>query len=250
VSKKKPWHDDDRFWEEFEQVLFSKEHIERAPDEIERVITLLGIKEGSHILDLCCGIGRHSLELARRGLNVTGVDRTRSYLATARRQAKKEKLKNVEFIEGDMRTYCSPDTFDDVINLYTSFGYFEDIGDDRKVLMNVHRSLKQGGSFIIQMMGKEVLARIFQCKDWHEDSGFIFLTERKICQNWGWTENRWIIIKGRRRTEFNVNHRLYSADELTTLMVDCGFRDLNVYGDLEGSPYDNKARILLIVARK
>ena len=164
MSKKKPWHDDDEFWKAVEPVLFTRSHMENAPAEVDSVLELLGLPEGASILDLCCGIGRHSIEFARRGFKVTGVDRTRSYLAVARRQAKKEKIKNVAFIEGDMRTYCSPNTYDAVLNLYTSFSYFEDPEEDRRVLVNVHESLKDGGVFILQMMGKEVIARIFQAR--------------------------------------------------------------------------------------
>jgi SAM-dependent methyltransferase len=250
VSKKKPWYDDDAFWKAVEPVLFTQARIEDTPAEIDKVLSLLGLPEGAHILDLCCGIGRHSIEFARRGFKVTGVDRTRSYLVKARRQAKKEELKDVTFIEGDMRTYCSPNTYDAVLNLYTSFSYFEDPEEDKRVLVNVHESLRDGGVFILQMMGKEVIARIFQARRWHEEDGMLILEESAICDNWGWIENRWIIIKDGRRKVLNLAHRLYSAKELTVIMADIGFGSIDAYGDLDGSPYDNKAKIMLIVARK
>jgi SAM-dependent methyltransferase len=249
MAKSKPWYEDDSFWETWSPVIFSEQHLARAREEIDGVISLLGIKPGAYILDLCCGVGRHTLELARRGFQVTGVDRTRSYLDRASRQAEAEGLK-VVFVHDDMRTFCRPDTFDACINMFTSFGYFEDPAEDRQVLVNVYRSLKSGGIFILDTIGKEVLARVFRERNWEEGNGIFLLQEHKVSNNWGWMENRWIIFKDNKRIEFKYTHRLYSAVELASLFTECGFRHIDAYGDLSGSAYDHTARRLVMVARK
>ena len=149
-----------------------------------------------------------------------------------------------------MRTFCQPEAFDVIINMFTSFGYFEDPEEDRKVVMNVYRSLKSGGLFLMEIMGKEVLARIFQERVWHEEDGVIQLEEHKVTRNWSWMENRWIMLKGNKRMENRVSHRLYSATELAGLLKDSGFTKVDVYGGLDGSPYDQTARRMVIVAQK
>ena len=249
MQEVKPWHEQNAFWETVAPVLFVERRWSDAPAEVGQVIALLGIDPGAHVLDLCCGVGRHSLELARRGFQVTGVDRTRLYLDRAFRQAKAEGLK-VEFVQSDMRTFCKPDAFDAVVNMFTSFGYFEDPEDDRQVVLNMYRSLRPGGVFLIDIMGKEVLARIFRERDWYEEDGVLILQERKVSQSWSWMENRWIILKDDNRTELNLSHRIYSAVELTSLLAGCGFTHLDAYGDLQGSAYDHLARRLVIVAHK
>jgi len=249
MQETKPWHEDDSFWEMWGPIMFSEQRLEDAQEEVERIVSLLGIKPGTHILDLCCGIGRHSLELARRGFHVTGVDRTRSYLDRASKQAEQRGLK-VDFVQDDMRTFCRPDAFDAVINMFTSFSYFEDPEEDKQVVENVYRSLKSGGAFVLETMGKEVLARVFKEKDWREENGIFLLTEHKISNNWGWMENRWIMFKDDKRTEFKVTHRLYSATELSSLLTGCGFAHVDVYGDLSGSAYDHTARRLVMMAYK
>ena len=249
MQKVKPWHEQDAFWEAVAPVLFVQRRWSDAPAEVAQVVSLLGIEPGAHILDLCCGVGRHSLELARRGFQVTGVDRTRPYLDRAARQAEAEGLK-VEFVQSDMRAFCRPDAFDAVVNLFTSFGYFEDPEDDRQVAMNVYRSLKSGGVFLLEMMGKEVLARIFCERDWYEEDGVLILQERKITKNWGWMESRWILFADNNRTELKLSHRIYSAVELTSLLTGCGFTHVDAYGNLEGSTYDHLARRLVVVAHK
>ena len=75
-----PWHEDDSFWETWGPLIFTPQRIADAIEEVTKIIKLLNIQPGSSVLDLGCGIGRHSLELARRGYQVTGVDRTRGYL--------------------------------------------------------------------------------------------------------------------------------------------------------------------------
>ena len=189
------------------------------------------------------------MELARRGFDVTGVDRTRPYLDRASKQAEAEGLK-IEFAQDDMRTFCRPDAFDVVINLFTSFSYFEDPEEDRQVLLNVYRSLQSGGVFLLEMLGKEILARIFRERDWHEENGVLILEERKLSKNWGWIESRWIMFKDNNRTELRLSHRLYSAVELTSLLAGCGFTHVDAYGDLAGSAYDHMAKRLVIVAHK
>lgn len=249
MGEAKPWHEQDIFWKTVCPILFSQRRLTDAPAEVDRIVSLLRIDPGAKILDLCCGVGRHSLELARRGYNVTGVDRTQFYLEKASKQAEAEGL-NLEFIRDDMRKFCRKGAFDVIMNLYTSFGYFESLEEDRRVVKNVCHSLKPGGLFLMEMMGKEVLARIFLERSWREEEGMIILEERKLGKNWDWIDNRWIIFKGNRRTEFKVSHRLYSAVELSTLLGECSFTQIDVYGGLEGNPYDHTARRLVVVAHK
>ena len=249
MVKEKPWHEDDDFWELFGKVMFRPEALAAAVDDVDKIVTLLEIRPVALVLDLCCGVGRHSLELSRRGFNVTGVDRTRKYLEQARELADKEGL-TIEFIEDDMRSFCRPETYDVIINMETSFSYFEDPQEDRQVVVNAFRSLKPGGRFLVEMHGKETLARIFTENNWQEIDGIFCLQERKVTHNWSWMENRWILIDGDKRTEAKVTHRLYSATEIISLMTDCGFSDVGVYGNLEGSPYNQKASRMVVVARK
>ena len=243
------WHERDDFWETMASKIFTGLHWETAPVEVDNMLALLRLPEGARILDLCCGPGRHSLELARRGFRVTGVDRTTFYLDRAREQAGVEEL-HVEFIKEDMRNFCRPGDYDAVLNMYSSFGYFESPDEDRQVLNNINASLKEGGRLLMDMMGKEVLATIFQERDWHENNGVLFLEERKISGDWDYIQNRWIMIDGDSRAEFEFPLRIYSGAELSRLLGECGFRSVQLYGDLPPKPYDQNANRLVVLAVK
>ncbi len=249
MQEKIPWHEDDSFWQTWGPLMFTPQRIANATEEVGKIINLLKIATGDYILDLGCGIGRHSLELARRGFQVTGVDRTRSYLDQAKEQAGKEGL-DIEFVRDDMRNFSRKETFDSIMSMFTSFGYFEDPEDDRRVVTNVFDSLKSGGTFVIETHGKETLARIFQERDWNEDDGVIRLYERKVSRNWSWMWNRWILLKGNERTEHEISHRLYAATELIALLTDCGFSQADAFGNLDGDPYDHQAQRLIVVGHK
>ncbi|MHC4124097.1 MAG: class I SAM-dependent methyltransferase [Planctomycetota bacterium] len=248
-AQTKKWYEDESFWETFAPAMFNQQRLDIAAEEIDRLIKLLDLEKGARILDLCCGIGRHSLELARRGYDVIGVDLNEKYLAKAHKQAESEKL-SIEFVRDDMRRFCLLDGFDVVINMFTAFGYFESHAENKRVLTNIYCSLRQGGKLIMDMIGKEVLARIYRERDWHEEDGRIFLQECKIQQNWSWADNRWIVLQGSKQKEFRFGHRIYSAVEITSLLKDCGFTSVNIYGDLTGTDYDHNAKRLIAVAQK
>ena len=147
------WHEQESFWETVRPVLFTARRWEETPREVEAMATLLGLSPGARVLDLCCGVGRHSLGFARSGFQVTGADRTATYLHEARGRAAEEGLQ-VEFLQEDMRAFVRPGAFDAVINYFTSYGYFESDADDRRVLANAHRSVRESGVLLIEMMGK------------------------------------------------------------------------------------------------
>lgn len=226
-----------------------RERSTAASEEVARLLSLVEIRPPGAVLDLGCGIGRHSLELARRGFEVTGVDRTEEFLAEARRAARADEVE-IELVPEDMRRFRRPEAYDLAVNLLTSFGYFEDPEDDARVVRNLHESLKDGGAAVIDLMGKEVLARIFEPREWREVDGDLWLYERRVTRGWSWIENRWIRIRDGERSEFGLSHRLYAATELARLLEECGFAETEVYGGLDGSPYDHEASRLVVVGRK
>ncbi len=251
MADKTPWYEDEQLWKVMEKRVFSESRVEMAPEEVEQLIGLTGVAPGSTILDLCCGVGRHSLEFARRGFKVTAVDRTERYLTRAQAAAEKAGL-DIEFVKSDMRDFKRPGAFDLAINIFTSFGYFEDPAEDVRVIENMSESLKAGGCFAIETVGgKEILARIYQARDWdEEEDGTLFLQRRQIMQDWSWMQNQWILIKGTERHEIDFSHRVFSAVEMKLLLTQNGFESATAYGGLDGSDYDNEAKRLLVLGRK
>jgi SAM-dependent methyltransferase len=244
-----PWYEDDAFWNAIGLAVFDETQWQSAPKEVDQIASLVKLQPGSRILDLCCGPGRHSLELARRGYKITGVDRTAAFLDEAKRRAVADKLE-VEFVREDMRKFVRPGAYDAILNLFSSFAYFDDPVEDRLVLFNALESLRPGGVFVVDTMAKEVLARSFLERDWSERGGLLRLEERKIVRDWTAIESRWVIIRGQERREVRFTLRLYSASELSGVLRDVGFRQVEVFGDLSGSPYDHQAKRLVVVARK
>ena len=243
------WYELDSFWDELSDKLFTEDHWIRAEDEVNGVINLLGIQQGSKILDLCCGPGRHSIEFAKKGYSVTGVDRTSTYIKKAQEQATSSSVK-IDFIIEDMRKFRKSNEFDVVLNLYTSFGYFANPDDDKLVLNNIFSSLKNDGKLLIEMMGKEILARIFLERNWYKKGEVIYLEEKKIEDGWGMISNKWILIDDNNTKEYSFRHRIYSGVELSMLLRDIGFKSVKLYGDLKGSPFDNTATRLVALASK
>ncbi len=243
------WFKDEVFWDDFQNILHNEGRLSQTKEQVERFVELLELEKGAKVLDLCCGIGRHSLELARRGYDVTGVDLTEKYIEKARRNAEEEGL-DVEFVRGDMRNFKRGKTYDGAINFFTSFGYFKDEKDNMKVLENVHSSLKEDGMFLLDVMGREIWKRIYSEKDWARlDDGY-FLERRIIEGDWDLLKSEWILIKGGNVREGTFYSKLYSDVELKNMLERAGFSRVDIYGDLHGSKYNRMADRLIAVAEK
>jgi len=261
---KKDWFRDIEFWEYFAPIMFDDVHWAEVPEVADSVTRLSGfnfygettqeswrapLSSKPKILDLCCGLGRISTELALMGFEVTGVDITESFLKTAKEDALAENL-DIEYIQEDARKFVRPEYFDTIVNLYISFGYFEDQNDDFQVLRNVYASLKKDGVFIIETLGKEIIVKNFVESEWFERAGFTVLTEYEPLDSWTFLKNRWILIKDDKRVEKVFVQRLYSASELRALLQKAGFEKIDIIGDWDESKYDHRARMLIAVCRK
>ncbi len=136
------------------------------------------------------------------------------------------------------------------MNLFSSFGYFEDVKEDLQVLRNLYDSLRPRGVLVMDMMGKEPIARTFQARSWyrHPDGSAFLLEEQSILGAWERVEDRWTVIEGGEQKVFTFRLRLYSGAELKAALREAGFSDVTVYGSLEGTPYDQTAKRLVAVA--
>ncbi|MFH2035319.1 MAG: class I SAM-dependent methyltransferase, partial [Candidatus Zixiibacteriota bacterium] len=124
MNDSQAWYNDDEFWKNCYPILFPEQKVLDGITQVNDTIKLLSLYSGINILDLCCGIGRHTLEFARRGYKITGIDRTQFYLDKIKKAAESEKL-NINLIKADMRDDLGDDKYDLVLNFNTSLGYFE-----------------------------------------------------------------------------------------------------------------------------
>lgn len=242
------WFEDEKFWSDLYPFMFPDSRMEKAEEDSDSLIELTGITEGA-VLDLCCGPGRFSIAMARRGFTVTGVDRTEYLLSMAGRRASLEDV-SVEWVLEDMRSFIRSDCFDLVLCMFTSFGYFEKHEENMKVLNNIRKSLKKGGKLLIELMGKEVLASIFSPISTDElEDGTLLVQKHRIEDGWKNIHNEWLIIKDDMvKNKWKFSHWVYSAAEMENMLKEAGFSVQQVYGSITGIPYDSEALRLVVVA--
>jgi D-alanine-D-alanine ligase len=201
--------------------------MEVTKKEVDLIVSILGLAREEKVLDLCCGQGRHVLELARRGfLNTEGYDRSQYLIRKARTRAQKENLQ-VRFREGDARKLpYPPDTFDVVTIMGNSFGYFDSSLQDRKILEEIFRVLKPGGKIFIDAVDGDYMKKNFQPRSWEWLDRKYFVCreralssdgERLICRE---VINR--IDRGIIADQFYAE-RLYNKESLFELLTASGF---------------------------
>ncbi len=213
-------------------------------NEIDLFTSLLQVSKESNILDLACGQGRHSLELARQGYsNVFGLDRSHYLIRKAKSIMQAEGLK-VNFKEGDARKLpFSTDMFDVVMILGNSFGYFESTEDDVKILKEVYRILKPGGIFLIDVADGAYLKNNYLPRSWEWiDKKHFVCRERSLAKDDERLISREVIShveKGVLVDQFYAE-RLYTRDILENIFTEVGYKKIAFHGSIETNSIRNQ----------
>ena len=247
------WFEDEAFWIQYAPIMFDSSRWAEATAVAEGVLKLTGDgrkPQDLKILDAGCGLGRISVELAVCRAQVTGVDLIQPFLDAAKEAASAENV-SVEWVQADLRSFSRPAAFDVAINVYTSFGYCQTIEEDVEILRNIVQSLKPGGYFVLEMLGREIAVRDFTAGEWFERAGYTVLTDFSVEGAWEGLRSHWqLYTKDGLKADHTFIQRLYAATELRQLMVSAGFADVKIYGDFDRSPYNEHARTMILVGRK
>jgi len=212
--------------------------------EIDLFLQALAPSKDSVILDLCCGQGRHTLELARRGYqNLFGLDRSHYLINRAKSISKKEGLK-VTFKEGDARKLPFPnDKFDYVMIPGNSFGYFESSQDDVKVLQEVLRVLKPYGKLLVDITDGNYVRTHFQPRSWEWiDKTYFVCRERALSKDQQRLISREVIThvsKGVIADQFYAE-RLYTEQSINTLLASVGFKATTLHAQVQTDSQRNQ----------
>lgn len=220
------------------------ENDENTTKEVDLLVRVAGLEANDRVLDLCCGQGRHCLELARRGFrHVVGVDRSRYLIRLAKKRAKSDSL-NVSFHEGDARRFRLRERdFHCVAIMGNSFGYFEREEDDRSVLDAVKQSLRPGGTVVLDLANGEWMKQTFSPRSWEwiDQSQFV-CRERSLAEDNRRLISREVVVHAERGVIVDQFYaeRLYTKDEIHQLLQDAGFELVREHEVLEAESDRNQ----------
>jgi SAM-dependent methyltransferase len=241
------WTDD--FFTGYWSVMQSSSEVSEVSVEEARVLRkILGLRKGARVADVPCGDGRISLELARAGCRVVGVDACEQSVRRARRRAVRQGL-SCEFHVGDMRSLGLPGEFDAVINWWGSFGYFDD-KTNAEVLRGFADIVVSGGQVLIDQVNRERILRDFM-KTGVSVYGGVKVTTRNRWDPVGKRINgRWLFEKGGRRARRRSSIRLYTPSEMKRLMESAGLTLELIRDGKTGLPFNRGSRRMTAVGRK
>lgn len=226
-KKGKPW------WEELfnDDFLRTMEKLTDAQIATEATFIeeSLSVAREAMVLDLACGSGRHAIELASRGYQVVGLDLSLSMLAKASEEAL-ERDRSINFVHGDMRELTFEETFDGIYCWNTSFGFFDE-DKNTQVIQRVHRALKKGGQFLLDVVNRDYLLPRSPSLVWFEGEGCICMDEMHIDAITSRMKiKRTMMIEDGRTREIEYSVRLYTLHELGRILHEQGFRVAEVSG--------------------
>ena len=225
---------------------------EQTRNEVDFLVEALALKKGARVLDIGCGVGRHCIELAKRGYECTGIDFNESAIVASSEAAADAGVRP-SFVELDMKELEAQESYDGAYCFFTSFGYFSD-KENKEVASRFANALKPGGRVLIDTLVTESLFPVFQQFRWRwaDESRTV-----RVLQ-----ESKWDPVGGRVNTEWSFvresgpvetarsSLRVYSYKELHALLLDAGFS--NVQGVETGTdePFQLGSRRLSVIGQK
>lgn len=231
-------------------LVYKHRDMQGAKQEVHKMMAWLNLSKGASVLDLCCGMGRHSLALAEVGYQVTGVDLSEVLL----REAKINDTEGqIEFIRADMRSLPIERKFDAIVNLFSSFGYFEEDREHLQVLKEIKRLLKPNGKFIIDFLNPAYTIAHLVPESQRVDEGQRIVEKRSI-EN-GFVKKQITItdihyegLHGKQPERHYLERiRLYSSDDFRSLLSQAGLTLTAIYGGYNGETYDPEHSLRMIM---
>lgn len=260
------------WWESFftpeaGEIMFANKTPELTRREVDRLLALTKPPAGARILDIACGQGRHTLELARRGYRVAGLDYCAGYLAEARRRRRREKLdKRIYLVRGDMRQaarHFPPATFDLAIILFTSLGFFARRSDDCRVIAQAAKLLKPGGKLVINTLNRAGNIRQLNTVPgmiglkglafWHESRPGVYVLDRaQYDSSSKRVFGEWVYIDvfKRKIRKFHLRLNMYSPADFRRMFAKCGLRLIRIWGQLSRGPFRPNSTHQTLIAQK
>jgi len=222
---------------------------ERTQTEIAFVHQLLQGKKWQKLLDIPCGFGRHSVWLAKIWYDVLGIDKSQYFIDRAN---KDNAAKSVEYKHGDMLDLPYNEEFDYVCNLFSSFGYFDDEGNER-TLKNFYNTLKSWGKLVLDVINRDSILESYKAgvrKSFKKVWDAIRLTQESYDPITGCLHNTKTFIVDGISTVVDYDLRIYTYTELRTMLEKVWFSVVSVHGNFDGSPYAITTDRIIILAEK
>jgi SAM-dependent methyltransferase len=239
----KDWFADERY-----MALYRHRNSDEASHVLDLIERATNVPKSAAILDLACGAGRHSINLAKRGYtNITGIDLSPTLIREAKRSAEAAGAK-IRFEEGDMRLFEGK--FDLIMNLFTSFGYFATDSENEQVLLRVAKCLNPKGFFVLDFFNASMLCEgVLSHDEKVLPSGEAVEQFREIRR--GRVEKRIVIRSSNGSKEFHESVRLFELPDFERMFANAGIRMTEKFGDYTGAPFDaGSSPRLFLVAQK
>lgn len=241
---RKEWYSD-WFNSPYYHLLYSNRNDVEAHFFIDNLLTSINLKPNSKVLDLACGKGRHSVYLSKKGFQVTGVDLSLNNIC----EASKQENVNLNFFTHDMRKVFRINYFDAIVNMFTSFGYFETENENTEVIQSCYTGLNSKGKLVIDFFNLNVVKNRIVPFEEKKTGNIIFKIEKKIEKNF--IVKNICVIEENQKHMFQEKVMALDFSHFQKYLEQNGFNILNLFGDYSLNKFEpNNSERLIIIAEK
>lgn len=227
----------------------------RTANEVDFLLSELALPPGASVLDVGCGFGRHSIEFARRGYRVVGIDPSAAMIAAAEKKAVQVATSlstslNLVFYPLDGQSFIADEPFDTAICLMTTLGQISEHSDNRSIIARIYANLCSGGQLIVEVPSRKSTISNLKAFDQFGAGARYTTVAREVDLNDNRVTERFTIVSPDITNRYLLRYHLFDSAELTEVLEEAGFTIHAMYGDYNGSPLREESAMMVVIAKK
>jgi ubiquinone/menaquinone biosynthesis C-methylase UbiE len=229
------------------EAIVDARNTDNEADFIQSIIGTRGV-----VLDLCCGTARHSIALSKRGLDMVGMDLSMNLLKIAKTRMNQAGFK-FPLVRADMRFFPFRDNFfRAILSMFTSFGYLPSESEDALSLLEINRTLRRKGNFLLDVANRDHIFRTFRERDWAEFEPFFMLEKRSLDLKESKLKSQWTLIQKKTGQVKLIEHsvRLYTFTRIEQLLSEAGLAVTKLFGGYDNQKFTLDASRMITLAQK
>ena len=223
--------------------------LERTTQEVDFILETIAIPKGGRVLDVGCGFGRHSIEFAKRGFVVTGIDPAEAMILAAKQRAEEAGVV-VDFEQVGAESFVAKDVFDTAVCLFTTLGQISATGENLGLVERVYAGLRSGGYFVVEVPQRDTAVSQLKPSDKFGTEERYTAVRRQYDPAQQVVTESFDLVSPEKTERYLLQYRLFSREEVVGLLENAGFTVTAMFANYAGDLLMDDSPTMVIIGQK